>query len=191
MSHIWMCIWTSRLTYINDHLHEWVSPSQVTYINNIHAWVITHTSMTHVTYTNKSCYVYTWVRTCERGGRGVGMSVFSHSTRKHTHTYTYTQVIDDEYFNHFNKYTSTLSVGSTFDMRRGRGALNWKNLCSYMNENDSCHISGQISVYVCEGGVERVCTLSHTAHTNIHICTPIHGLLMCVWGGGGGAIVFS
>ena len=78
----------------------------------------------------------------------------------------------------------TLCVCFYFDMRRGRGALNCKNLCSYMNENDSCHTSGQISVYVCKGGGERLCTLSRTAHTHIHICTRIHGLIMCVWGGG-------
>ena len=29
-------------------------------------------------------------------------------------------------------------------------------ICSYMNENDSCHVPGRMSVYVCEGGAENV-----------------------------------
>ena len=66
-----------------------------------------------------------------------------------------------------------------------------KNLkeCLYMNENDSFHEPGRMSVYVCEGGGERVSTLSRTAHTHIHIYTPTHRLFVCVGEGSLGSLM--
>jgi len=63
-----------------------------------------------------------------------------------------------------------------------------KKIWSYMNENDSCHVPERISVYECEGGVEKVSTLSRTAHTHIHIYTPTHGFVVCVGGEKGGVV---
>jgi len=85
MSHTSMSNVTYRNVYMNEtsHLHQRVWQSHVTYSNDIHEWVMSHTSMTHVIYISESRYIYTWVHTCEREGGGGCERSLTH------HTYTY------------------------------------------------------------------------------------------------------